>query len=204
MKRPFLRRGTLCLLAASLGACASAPAIRFHTLVAPASTIAPASPAVVDRLDIASVIVPASVDRQELVVRQGTAGLGLLENDRWSAPLADELRQALANSLGSTLGARNVSGLPSPVDADVLRIRVAVRSFELQAGAKAILTADWTLERAARRELPALTCSTRLSAEAGNTASSMVETQQKLVQTLASALDAGARAQASGSTRCPD
>ncbi len=203
MNRPFLRCSTLCLLAAMLGACASAPAIRFHTLVAPASTTAPASPALLDRLDITSVIVPPGVDRQELVVRQGTAGLGLLENDRWSAPLADELRQALADSLTRSLGARNVSGLPSPVDADVLRIRVAVRNFELQAGT-ASLAADWTLERAARRELPALTCSSRLSSETGNNASAMVETQQKLVQTLASAMAAAARAQASGSTHCPD
>lgn len=134
------------LLVAALGltACVSAP-IHYHTLAA-ASDHAPAvsrpAPFVIEVLPVG---VPPQIDQPQMVVRQGEGGLALLENQRWSAPLADELRGALSAELTRCLGAQDVAGLIRPAGIPVLRVKVQVRRLDAWPGQLVRLVADWSL-----------------------------------------------------------
>ena len=63
-----------------------------------------------------------------MVVRSGTGAARILDNERWVAPLGDELRAALSSALVEQLGARNVTGLPRPSNQTVMSIRTQVRA----------------------------------------------------------------------------
>lgn len=180
-------------LCAALAACSSVPAPRLHTLTPP-PVASVAVPAQALRLDVLPVLVPPAVDRQEIMLRQGSGEYLLMENERWSAPLADELRAALSTALVRRLGAQDVSGLPSPTGTEVLRLRVAVRGFELLPGRTATLRADWNLDWSGRQGATPLTCSSTLEAAAGSSVDSMVLAQQQLLDTLAGHIERTLRA----------
>ncbi|MDQ7990978.1 MAG: PqiC family protein [Candidatus Dactylopiibacterium sp.] len=179
------------VLIAVLAGCASAPPLRHYTLVPPDAARAPATAAPLGGLiEIASVTVPVAVDRQEIVLRDGRQGLLLLESERWSARLGDEVQAALAASLTHRLGMRNAADLPHAPDQNVLRVRVALRSLEATAGGSATLAADWSL--ATRGAGPV--CSSRFTAPAGAGTAALVTAYQDLVERLAAALETAARA----------
>jgi uncharacterized lipoprotein YmbA len=142
---------------------------RFHTLMErsssgamaaamPASSPAAGAPLYVDVLPVA---VPAQVDRPEWVVRQADDSLLLLEQDRWAAPLRDELRGAIVDRLASRWGATDVRGVSAPAAAP-WRVRVDVQRFESVPGREARLEAAWSIANSAapdaRRPLPTLVC----------------------------------------------
>jgi uncharacterized lipoprotein YmbA len=108
-------------MAAALAGCASAPT-HFYTLQqsAPAHTDAPAVSSAF-LIDLQPVGVPAQVDQPELVVRQSEQRVAVLDNERWAAPLAGELRDALSADLAGALGTRD-AGLSRPPATPVYRI----------------------------------------------------------------------------------
>lgn len=201
--KPMLNTLPCLVLCAVLSACGTAPVLRFHTLTPP-----PAAPASETsrplRLDVLPVRVPTAVDRQEIMLRQGNGEYLLMENERWSAPLADEMRDALAMALVRRLGAQDVSGLPAPAGAEVLRLRVAVRSFDLIPGRKASLRADWVLDWSGRRGTTPLSCSSAQDAAAGNGVDTLVLAQQQLLDKLAGEIENAWRArEADAAATCP-
>ena len=83
---------------AIMAACTSAP-VHYHTLV-PDPVDSPAAQRPTSRrVEVATVKIPAQVDRPELVVRQRNGQIALLENELWIAPLSNELRSALTVEL---------------------------------------------------------------------------------------------------------
>lgn len=190
-------------LAIALGACVSTPVTHYYTL-------SPANPATQTRapqqlkFDLQTVSVPVAVDRQEIVLRDGSGGLALLENERWSAPLSDEIRTALASSLARRLGAQDVSSLPVAAGAEILKIRVAVRRFDAIAGNSVTLSADWSLDSRNKSGKSALTtCSSVIEASAGNSVAAVVQAQQQNIETLAQRIEQGLRTQADSPPACP-
>ena len=78
--------------------CSSAP-LHYHTLV-PSQPGQRASA----NIRIERVSLPPQVDRSQLVIRQGSSGLVILETEWWGANLTDEFQSALQDQLGAPAG----------------------------------------------------------------------------------------------------
>ena len=100
------------LVLASIGllaGCSSAPT-HFYTLLPAAQPHAAAVAPAPFAIEVAPVGVPAEVDQAAWLVRTGPGQVALLDSEQWAAPLADELRAALADELTRQLGARQAEG----------------------------------------------------------------------------------------------
>ncbi|WP_280151110.1 PqiC family protein [Piscinibacter sp. XHJ-5] len=192
------------MLAVSLliGAC-STPKLeeRFHTLL-PAQRAAPAPAATAIPVDVTPVAVPAQVDHAQWVVRQPDESLLMLEQDRWAAPLGDELRGAIVERLTSQWGAIDVRGVAQPAPA-VWRLRVDVQRFESIPGREARLEATWSLS-ASQRGVAPLVCRTALVEGIGETAlTALAAAHRRAVARLADEIGARLKALHAGeSARC--
>lgn len=189
--RASINRGLIVAIGLALTACASAP-VRYYTLVAPLQE-ASSAPAVPFLIDLQSVGVPVQVDQPQLLVRQANGGIAQLDNERWVAPLADELRTALSADLTQKLGTQDIAGLPSPVNKPVLRIKVEVRRFDSLPGQYAVINADWSLAMTGDKNLTRLYCSSRLREPVPGDYSSLVRGHQKAIATLATQISEAAR-----------
>jgi len=149
-----------------LAGCGSVATTRFHSLL-PALPAAP-SPAVaavatVPAWELAPVVVPVQLDVPQLVVRLADDSLAPLEHERWIAPLADELRAALALAIGQRLAAQPVpvalpaasasASAPAPA-ARPWRVAVEVLRMDSVVGRQVRLEAQWTLRPAAGAASP--------------------------------------------------
>ncbi|MCF5722793.1 PqiC family protein [Pseudomonas syringae] len=134
----------LITLIAGLTGCASTP-IHYHTLVSPASVTSAHLPLAPFLIDVMAVGVPVQIDQPQWVVRLGENSIGVLEGERWGAPLSEELRSALSAELTHRLGTQDISGLTPPSDKPVLRIKVQVRRFDNWPGRQVELYANWSL-----------------------------------------------------------
>lgn len=131
-------------LAALLGACGSTnPPTHFHTLMPPATALAVAEPKA-SRIDwqLRPVKVPAQADQPQWVLRVADGSVVMLEQERWIAPLADEIHAALVDRLTKSLGPP-AAGPAAAGSATSWRMTVDVRRFELVADREARLEADW-------------------------------------------------------------
>jgi methionyl aminopeptidase len=139
------------LAAALLAACAGDKLPeRFHTLVpAQRAASAPAAHGATLYVDVLPVGVPAQVDHAQFVVRQPDDSLLLLEQDRWAAPLQDELRAAIVERLSAQWGAVDVRGVGLPLPA-IWRVRVEVQRFESIPGREARLEGAWSISSTQR------------------------------------------------------
>jgi len=147
----FTALGSALGMAATLfvvAGCTSTAATRFHTLM-PAEPPAAAAPgtAAVARPRAAIVLepirLPAQVDQPQWLVRLPDDTVAILEQDRWTSPLQDELRQALLERLGTRWEAgtgRSVPGAGPP-----LRIALEVRRFDSVVGREARIDGSWSI-----------------------------------------------------------
>lgn len=125
--------------------CGSTPAANFYSL---SSAPAPATMTATTFVVVGPVTVPASVDRQQIVVNTGPNEATLDEFNRWLAPLSSAIADALAADLVAQLGTPNVTTSTSvPGDAGQFRVTVDVQKFESQPGVAASLDAGWTVRR---------------------------------------------------------
>jgi uncharacterized protein len=151
---PSLRHSIAALAAACAAGCAAPPAIHYYTLVAPAGAPAAAGNSPL-QFELLPVGVPAQVDQEPLVVR-AAGGDAML-------PLANELRSAVSARIAETLGAVDVTDLPRPPGATVLRIKIDVRRFDAVQGSHTDLEAAWSLRPLTTREEPvAALCASRI------------------------------------------
>ena len=170
-------------LALVLAACGSAPTTHFHTLMpAPGASTARTAP---QGWHLLPVSVPVQVDQPQWVIRQPDDTLALLEDERWAAPLGDEIRAALAERLrGHLQPLRRATGW---------RIAVEVQRFDSLPGRRAHLEAEWSL-RGADTSGATLRCRSLIteSAAAGYPALAAAHRAalQRLGDTLAEALKA--------------
>nr|WP_099047199.1 PqiC family protein [Collimonas pratensis] len=137
--------------ALALAGCASSPT-RFYTLQAPPPAALPAT-AQNARLfiEVSPIALPERLARPQLVVRSSGANAGtrvdILEQERWSSPFNNELRDALASAIASRLGATDVSRSGRPTDQPVYRIAIELREFDAAPGDKVQATYGWTVTR---------------------------------------------------------
>lgn len=137
-------RAAMVLAVAMMAACSATKLPeRFHTLLPGerATPVAVASPIYVDVLPVK---VPEQVDHAQWVVRQPDDSLLMLEQDRWAAPLQDELRSAVVERLGSQWGAVDVRSVAMPAT-PVWRIRLDVQRFESIPSREARIESTWSV-----------------------------------------------------------
>lgn len=199
-----MRHLTAALGAAALAACASAP-VNYYTLIpAPdGGATESAGPPAHFQFELMQVGVPAQDDVPQLVVRQGGQSVALLNSHRWVAPLADEVRGALAVDLAQRMHAPDISGGVPINGKPVLRIKVDLRRFDSSPGNYALIDATWTVRELHSQAV--LTCSTRISESAGQGYGELVAGHQRALSTLAAQIASVAPAIAEGSVpaACP-
>jgi uncharacterized lipoprotein YmbA len=114
-----------------LAACGSSPPTQFYTLAVPADGAAArtASQGPQTFIEVMPVSVPDRLARPHLV-RSDATRVEVLEQDRWSSPFNNELRDALAAGVAARLGAIDVSRGGRPADQASYRINVELRDFD--------------------------------------------------------------------------
>jgi uncharacterized lipoprotein YmbA len=197
-----LLRVPVAALTATLAACSSAPA-HFYTLHhSENARVDAAVTASRFLIDVQPVAVPAQVDQQELLVRESEQRVAVLDNERWAAPLAAELREALAADLASALGTHDVHGLAHPSAMPVYRIQVDIRRFDSWPGRHALIEADWAIRGDADRTLASCTSNASENVEPGYDA--LVQGHQRAIAHIAADVAAVLRAVAAGNAPpCP-
>lgn len=151
MKTPT-KLAWLVLAAATLYGCAS-PEPRYYTLASGAATSAASTATATPNshpvwIEVSPVRVPERLNRTQLVVADGnTGGVRMLDQSRWSAPLPDELRDALSQQLQARLGAVDIyqQGL-SEVE-PVFRVTTEVVRLDAELGQRAGAILAWTVRR---------------------------------------------------------
>jgi uncharacterized protein len=126
------------LVSAAVG-CTSAT-VRFYTLTPTSEEASPTLqtiPAVVVRV----IHTPPQLNRAELMVRTGAAEMTLLENERWSSSVKDEIQDAVRLELQRRL--RHASAMPSSFSQ--LRLDIDVQRFEAELGRRALIAASWSI-----------------------------------------------------------
>ncbi|MDQ0141868.1 PqiC family protein [Cupriavidus necator] len=154
MKRLPLTLVCASAVAAVVAGCAS-PEPRYYTLAQGHNAVAAPVPAAAPStdtlwLEVAPVRVPERLNRPQLVVRDGggsDAGLRLLDLSRWSAPLPDELRDALSQRLQATLGAVDTYQQGLSDVQPLYRITTEVLRLDADLGQRAGATINWTVRR---------------------------------------------------------
>lgn len=155
-------------------------------------------------IEVLPVTVPPQVDQPQLVLRQGASKVVMLDDQRWVASLADEVRGALSADLAAQLNTHDVYGLPKPKGTSSLRVKVDVRRFDSQLGGNATVEASWTI-RGGEGDAGAVTaCASSVSEPAGASYDDLVQAHQRALATLAGRIAEAARGVAAGSVgACP-
>lgn len=199
MKRPF--RPWIIGSALFLAACSS-PQVRYHTLVSPAPLAGMGTPApfVIELLPVG---VPAQLDTQQVIVRQGESSVAVLDNDRWLSPLGDELQTALSAQITQRLGTQDVSGLAREDDKPVVRILVQIRRFDSWPGNAARLDATWSLSARRGEQRSRIVCSSHLTQNATGDYTQLFTAWQSLTAQMATQIaQTAARWSANSAATC--
>jgi len=189
----FLPRGLLTGCVLGLTACASSP-VHYYTLMAPVlEASVPTKPPVAFLIDVLPVSIPAQIDRQTLVVRQGENGIAILDGERWTISFSDEFRDALSDNLTRSLGTRDISGFPPHKEKRILRVKLQVRRLDAWLGQQVQLDADWTLGFVGDATNNPRTCHAQFDIAAPGGYPQLVGAQQRSIMLLAAAIAADAR-----------
>ncbi|MVW70603.1 membrane integrity-associated transporter subunit PqiC [Bordetella sp. 15P40C-2] len=186
-------------MAVLLTGCGGSPNARYYTLQSSSQAI-PAAPARIEyQIEVAPVSVPEQADQPQLMLRDGPGEGELMPmySDRWSAPLGNEIRSALADTLTAKLGALDVNSLAPARDVPVWRVQANVQRFDMIVGGPVRLDATWRVRPIKVSGAAPLLCRTviELPAQGNAVVGSLVEAQQQAVallgQTIASAIESG-------------
>lgn len=190
---------SVALVSASLAGCAGSPQVRYYTLQPAPQAMETATARVAYQIEVAPITVPGQVDQPQIMLRdnQNDGALTAMYSDRWSAPLSDEIRAALADTLTGTLGALDVATLVPAQDVPVWRIQVDVQRFDMVVGGPARLDATWRVRPVKVEGARTLLCRSVVELPANETpvVDTLVRAQQEavglLANTIASAIQSG-------------
>lgn len=197
------RRAWICIAAGLLAGCAASQPVHFHTLMPTAESTNAKPPRPAFFIDVRPVGVPAQADRQPFVLRSGSA-INLIENERWAAPLGDELRSAMSARLTRELGTEDIGEHALSADIAVLSIRIDVQRFDAVFADHVSIDATWTM-RPARGDRSDVVCSSEQRVAVASGYDALVEGYQELLDGLAASIASSARRLMDGSSRsCAD
>lgn len=200
------RRWALLAAGALLAGCSvTTPSERFYSLSAGAEggAVLAAAPAGAAPLyiEVQAVSVPQQVSRNQMVVISGAGRVDLLEQQRWAAPLASEIGQALSLRLSAELGAIDVFRTPVPEQAAVYRVSTNVQRFESAPGHYALVDAVWSVRKVGSNAVQ--TCRTVAEEKVGEGYDALVAGHRRAIDRLAADIAKAVRASSTGNPRCP-
>jgi len=179
-----------------LCACGVTVPTRYYTLFDAADFRAPRARAASFVVDVQPVGIPAQVDQPQLVVREGDAGMRVLEHERWVAPLADEVRGALTLMLGEQLAMQDAVATKAPAAGQaLLAVKVDVQRFDSVPGEYAEVAATWSLRYANR---PPSVCTVHERQTVGQGYDELVRGHRRALARIATQIAAAARRLAAG------
>ncbi|WP_394780548.1 membrane integrity-associated transporter subunit PqiC [Undibacterium sp.] len=154
------------LAALLLGGCATPASERYYRLAYPlngaagtgtgASADAPA--AIRYELVVGSVQIPEAINRAQLVVQKSDTEALISDDQRWVAPLDEQIGQAVLAGLRSRLpgawlaSSSTVSAVPAP-GMPRYHLKVQVEQLLIQSGDKVTLEAGWVVQDGSRKLL---------------------------------------------------
>lgn len=185
MSRYCLRFAIAWIVGVGVG-CTSAP-VRYYTLTAPPERDGPAT-VTTPAIDVRIAHATPQFKHSELMIRSSPTEVMYLENEKWAAPLDDEIKHALRFELQRRLS--RAAALPA--DAAKLTVDIDVQHFEAELGRYALLEASWraTLYATAGPAAGAWTASCAFRAEERINAGypEMVTAYQRNIAALADAI----------------
>ncbi|MBV7536357.1 PqiC family protein [Duganella sp. sic0402] len=191
--------GVLAMAAAMLTACGSVPQEKFYSLSNGLGVGKPASAentAPAYYIEVPAVVVPKQVARNQLVVSTGAGRIDVLEQERWSAPPAAEIGQALSLAITGELGTIDVSRNPVPDKTPVYRISTNVQRFESAPGQYALIDAVWSVRLAGTTQV--LTCRSVAQESAGPGYDELVAGHRRAIARIGADISKVVRALAAG------
>ncbi len=157
-RAPGFRRVSFSLAATLLlASCSSVAPPRFHTLLPSARAASTPASGAGPAWQMPPVTIPAQVDQPQFVVRRADDTLAVLEQERWIAPLQDEIRAALVEHLTAQAWAHRALGRSQ--GRKDWRVVIDVSRFDSTPG-RASLVVEWAL-LAGAGESAALRCRSR-------------------------------------------
>jgi uncharacterized lipoprotein YmbA len=182
-----------------LAACASPVAPSIYTLqneagANGASTGAAATQGGPARfVDVAPIVLPERLRRRQIVLRTDATQMKVLEQERWSSALPDELHDAVSSGLQAKLGAVDVSqtGLAGS-GRTVYRILIEFNRLDVQLGGQLNATVAWSVKEVNGDK--GQVCLAQFSQPAGITVGAAVTAHQRMVGQLVDAIAASERA----------
>jgi uncharacterized lipoprotein YmbA len=122
----------------------SSPTSRFYSLTAaPTAAATPSDLSVV----VNPVIIPAAVDRAQMVVSVGKNQVFVDEFNRWVGPLQNGIARVVAENLVAMLGTPQVTVSSQTLTLPDYRVAIDVQRFDSALGEAATLDAFWTVLR---------------------------------------------------------
>lgn len=191
-------RSTCIVLSTLLGSCVSTSA-HYYTLMSEPEPGTPSKAAVRFRLEIGSI--PAQVDRSELVIRLPDGSMAIVDNERWIAPVGDELQNALSVELSRRLGAINPS---EPAGPRSLLIRLNLDRLESSPYRYALVEASWHLTLKSPAYNVSVLCRSRAYEQVTGSYPDLVRAYQRAVAAVASEIATVAQESMRGlAAECP-
>jgi uncharacterized lipoprotein YmbA len=188
------------VIALLLTSCASTSP-HFYTLVRESERIPSTAVAADLRLKVDRVRIPAQVDRLELVTRLPDGGIAIADDERWIAPVADELQSALSAELLRKL--RDADSV-DPAGSESMSVRLDVERFESAPSRYALIEATWSLDLKRSSKDVLLVCRSRAYEPVGGGYPELVRGYQRAVAVIADEIAAVAQASAGGGAApCP-
>jgi uncharacterized lipoprotein YmbA len=131
-------------------------------------------------IDVLAVGVPERLTRPQLVVRKGSGGqMDVLEQDRWTAPFNNELRDTLADGLAVRLGAVDARRGGRQAGQPLYRVAVNLRQFDAISGERVDAAFGWTVTRI--DDSRSASCQASYSVPAAGGTEALVAAMQKSV-----------------------
>jgi uncharacterized lipoprotein YmbA len=181
-----------------LAGCGSVPQDRFYSLsngMGMGVEPAPAARAAY-YIELPAVTVPQQVARNQMVVSTGAGRVDLLEQERWSAPPAAEIGQALSLVISGELGTIDAFRNPVPEKAPVYRISTNVQRFESAPGQYALIDAVWSVRLVGSTQV--LTCRSVAQETVGTGYDELVAGHRRAIVRIGADISKAVRAQAAG------
>jgi uncharacterized lipoprotein YmbA len=149
-----LRMILSCACILQLAGCANAPIEHFYTLLGspPIGSSVDGAARHAPGIMVASVTLPETVDRAELVVRSGPNRMTVMENRRWAESLKSAIPRAIARDLSQLLEGAPVSVRSDKAigDAEYL-VSIDITRFDSVLNEAASIEAFWSVRPAAGR-----------------------------------------------------
>jgi len=186
-----------------LAGCSAPAPTQFHSLLTPPGA-SPEAPATIGAstliYDFGPVSIPPQVNQPQFVIRNPDDSLTLLEQQRWVAPLSDDIRGAMAERLGRRFGAR-IARDALPGQKAALRLNVDVLRFEAMPGREIRVEAAWSIRTLSDSPI-GLRCHSDIRQSVGNGYEAMTAGYRSAMALLSDDIGPVLQAMTKGPTTC--